>query len=467
VVRQRRIRVGVIGMYRSGKTVLLTSLINHLLNHHPDRLTLGDGQVELGCLKSDLPPADAGFAKFEYGYYRSRLGNRVWPDKTLACSQYRCRLLVKRSEKRHEQIELTLTDMAGERLADLSMADQTYEQWSDSILELFGHLEYQSAAGEYLALAERPGVSADAVVATYRRVLARLIHSFLPLVSPSAFLVDANSKHCDVLDVDSLAATRLSGLDEARQFATLPKPVRERDVETVARFRQHYREYRRQIVEPLAHWFTQCETLLVVTDLTMLLAGGVGMYNGQKQMLSQVVDYLAPGRGPFNRWADRIVRTGSWGRFSAGDLLKLTSAGRLRMSGVRRVAFVATKADKIHVDDHDKLLGLLHDMTRNLAVQGRFTGGLKVEEFVCAAVKSSVSLPEYPFLDARLTTASQNGEADLQRFETAQVPEHWPDKWAAGDFVFPDVFPLMPSNRDLPPRHIGLDRVVNYVLAGQ
>ena len=371
---------------------------------------------------------------------------------------------MKRTEKRREQIELTLTDMAGERLADLSMADQTYEQWSDSILELFGHLEYQSHAAEYLALIEQSGVPADTVVAAYRRVLARLIHDYLPLVSPSTFLVDANNKHCDVLDVDDLATTRLAGLDEARQFAPLPKPIRERDAKTTAQFRKHYQEYRRQIVEPLAHWFTQCETLLVVTDLTMLLAGGVGMYNGQKQMLSQVVDYLAPGRGLLNRWADRVIRTGSLGRLSANHLVAFASLGRLRLPGVRRVAFVATKADKVHVNDHDKLLGLLHDLTRNLAVQGRFVGGLKVEEFVCAAVKSSTSLPDYPFLEGRLETVSPNGGADSQRFKTAQVPEHWPDHWAARDFIFPDIFPLMPANRDQPPRHIGLDRVVNFIL---
>ena len=185
MLQQKKICVGVIGMYRSGKTVLLTSLINHLLNHHPDRLALGDGQVELGCLKSDLPPVDAGFAKFEYGYYRSRLGNRVWPDKTLAAAQYRCRLLVRQTEKRREQIELILTDMAGERLADLSMAGQTYEQWSDSILELFGHLEYQSHVAEYLTLVKQPGTPAEVIVAAYRRVLPRLIHAYLPLVSPS------------------------------------------------------------------------------------------------------------------------------------------------------------------------------------------------------------------------------------------------------------------------------------------
>ena len=218
----------------------------------------------------------------------------------------------------------------------------------------------------------------------------------------------------------------------------LPKLVRERDADTTAQFRRHYYEYRRQIVEPLARWFRQCEALLVVADLTMLLAGGVGMYNGQKQMLSLVVDDLTPGRGFFNRVADRLVRTGSLGRLRANDLLSYASFGRLWLPGVRRVAFVATKADKVHADDHDKLLGLLHDLTRNLAIKGRLAGGGGSKSFsACGQIEHS--LAEYPFLEARLKSASQNGDAS-QRFKTAQVPEHWPDTGRSGNSSFRTSF---------------------------
>ena len=202
MLHRKKIHVGVIGMYGSGKTVLLTSLINHLVSHHPDRLPIGHGKVELGCLKRDLP-VDAGFTKFDYGYYRSCLGTQVWPDKTLASAQYHCRLLVKRTEKQCDQIELTLTDMAGERFAHLSMAGQTYEQWSDSILEPFSNLEYQAPAAEFLGLLEQPGSrpmrSSRPIAACWHR----LIYSYLPLVSPSTFLVDANSRHCEALNVST------------------------------------------------------------------------------------------------------------------------------------------------------------------------------------------------------------------------------------------------------------------------
>ena len=40
-------RIGVIGLYRAGKTVFLTSLINHLQNHDPRILPVGKAQTRI------------------------------------------------------------------------------------------------------------------------------------------------------------------------------------------------------------------------------------------------------------------------------------------------------------------------------------------------------------------------------------------------------------------------------------
>jgi predicted YcjX-like family ATPase len=309
-------------------------------------------------------------------------------------------------------------------------------------------------------------VSADAVIAGYRRLLARLILDCVPSVSPSTFWLDNNSQPCKGADEETLATTGVAGLDEARQFAPLPKAVRERAPEIAATLRRNYDEYRREIAMPLAHWFRSSDVLLVLIDITMLLAGGVGMYNGQKRMLRQVVDYLAPGRSWMNRLTDAVTRTMSGGRFSANDVVGLASARRLRMAGVRRLAFVATKADKVHDNDYGKLLGLLHDLTRNLAVQGRHLGNLRVEEFACAAVKSTAKLDEYPYLEGYKDQASQNGVTGSGRFPTGKVPANWPERWEKKDELFPtfDVLPRMPDKYDLAPRQYGLNRVFDFVL---
>jgi uncharacterized protein len=342
MIHQKKIRVGVIGMYQSGKTVLLTALINHLLNHDPDRLSLGTDHTEIGFLGDDLG-LNAGFDKFPYLDHRSRLGNQAWPRKTFACSQYRCRVALRQKGKRVRRIDLTLTDMAGERLADLPMAGRDYAQWSDTTLELLDTEEYSRHAAEYLELLERPDVTTEEIVAGYRRTLAKLILAKLPLVSPSTFLLNQHGGYCEARDENGMVDKRAAGLDGARQFAPLPNSVRQRRGEAAAEFARRYIEYRREVVLPLTHWFTVCDTLLVLADLTMLLAGGAGMYNGQTHMLRLALEHLVPGRGRLNRLFDWAVRKSTLDRLNANDVLSLATARRLRLPGVRRLAFVATK----------------------------------------------------------------------------------------------------------------------------
>jgi predicted YcjX-like family ATPase len=74
-------RVGVVGLYNSGKTVLLTSLINHIQDHDPDRFPLRNAQTR--TRKFTVLQPDAEWAAFNYTGHRDALVNRgKWPAKT-------------------------------------------------------------------------------------------------------------------------------------------------------------------------------------------------------------------------------------------------------------------------------------------------------------------------------------------------------------------------------------------------
>jgi predicted YcjX-like family ATPase len=79
-VRTADIRIGVVGLYASGKTVFLTSLINHLRNHDPGRFRLGDGTVTLRKFREHTPEPDWG--QFEYERFRDAFVGKCWPGKT-------------------------------------------------------------------------------------------------------------------------------------------------------------------------------------------------------------------------------------------------------------------------------------------------------------------------------------------------------------------------------------------------
>jgi len=459
----KRVRVGVVGLYQAGKSVFMTSLINHLRQHDRARLPVGGGRIKLNWI-TDLAPRD-GIPRFAYERHRNRLGGMQWPDKTLEVSEYRC--LFTRSDRGHTTVDLSLTDIPGERLADMTMAGRAYDQWSDMILELLADTtEYRAHAEAYLALMSCPKTPAEEVVKSYRQLMGRLIFDYLPVVTPSSFLIDPSGRYVEPelvrsRDVEAMAATRVSGLDGPREFAPLSASWRTARPEVNSAFVRAYADYQRQIVRPLAEGLRDCDQLVVLIDLTMLLAGGVGMYNGNKQMLRQLLAYVDPGQGTGLALAHTLVHGLSAGRMRAADLVHTLTGGALRLNSVRRIAFVATKADKIHEQDRTKLLHLLEDMTRDLVSAARHRTNLKVGHFVCAAVNSTESLAEYPYLTARLPEK----EEQPQKYAPSTIPEQWPESWQVGDFRFPNVVPWMPANRDAPPRHIEMDRLWNFLLS--
>ena len=130
-VKTTECRVGVVGLYNAGKTVLLTSLINHLQDHDPDRFPLGNPQTRVRKFAA-LPP-DEGWDPFNYAGCRDALvhGGR-WPGKTRDRSQYVCKF--ERSDWTFSDCLLKLFDLPGERIADAAMAGRTYAEWSDHLL---------------------------------------------------------------------------------------------------------------------------------------------------------------------------------------------------------------------------------------------------------------------------------------------------------------------------------------------
>ena len=443
-------RIGVVGMYRAGKTVFMTSLINHLIRHDPMRFPLGKGDVSLGNFKR--LPARNGWKEFDYERYRSVLHTRrTWPDKSLAGQQYNCSF--SRSDWPNTTINLSLVDLAGERLADMCMAQNGYDEWSDLVFGLMSNgLEYQSHVGGYLSLFEEsapapPGP--DDILRQYRLALARCCLAYLPVITPSSLLLDAGGNYVSQRTAGEIADNRVVGLDKERQFAPLPKHFRREHPDLARQFAQRYGQYRQQVVMPLARWLSDCHQLVVLMDLGGLLAGGLGAYHGAQLLIEELLDWVDPGRG-------------LWGQM-ASLLLKPMSGGRFSLPGVTRLAFVAAKADKVHASDRHKLLALLRDM-----VSARISGlqedlKLKVEYFVCASVKSTASRPDGSL--EGVPAFAKGGEAKLSVFKPSSLPHTWPGNWPAGEYNFPDVLPLMPARRDLAPSHIGLNRVAEFLLA--
>ena len=434
-------RVGVVGLFQSGKTTFLTSLIAHLRAHDPAALHLGDG-VDVHP-PVELEPEE-GFARFAFDAHRARLAREQrWPDKTAAVSQYRADVGITVKGRRRD-VRLSLLDCPGERLADLPMAGRTYAQWSDWMLDQLAAPQNRAHAAPILSATGAGEGDAGAVLLAYRRSLAALALAYTPIASPSFFVLDESGEEVprQHRDVAWMAEHRIAGLDADRQFAPMSEAHRARCPEMAARFERHYNAYRAHAALPLARWLKRCHHLVVLVDIPMVLAGGLGMLRAHAALIDQILAYTDPGFGPL------------------GELARLaTGAVGLPLGGVRRLTFVAAKADAVSAEDRVKLDALLRQLVRpSVRRHEAASEHLDVEYLIVSAIKSTGATA-----DGRLVGALPGAGGADSSFSVSRVPDRWPaEDWGA--YRFTGVAPKFPANELYPPPHSGMHLAARSIL---
>ena len=438
-------RIGIVGLYASGKTVFLTSLIDHLRHHSPGGdFRLGrDGRTRIRKF-TPLEPEN-GWQRFPYETARKRLVHgEKWPEKSTERMQFACSF--ERSDW-YSRVNLKIYDLPGERIADVPMAGRDFAEWSEVTLTRFrSDKGYEEQASQFLSLLKEPGsLREQLTVRAYKHALAELALRFKGYVSPSSFLLDQHGSYAIHDSTENLVRKRFVGLDEEHQFAPLPPDASENNPELYRTFRKRYRAYRDKIATPIAAALKRCHGLIVLVDIPMLLTGGVGMYNDNKQMITGLLNVLNPGQGRTRAILNRL-----------GEALL---PHQWRPSAITRLAFAAGKVDRVHPMDRDRVLHLLKRMVRQPAED---IDGAKVGFWNCCAVKSTEAISD---TERRLCAVLDDGHADEERkYTVSEVPEDWPLSWEPGTYSFPSVRPKVPQRIDSPPRQQNLDRILDFVM---
>jgi predicted YcjX-like family ATPase len=453
----RKNRVAVLGMLRSGKTALMISLINHLLNHDRDRFPIGDGKSN--WLAKEMPNNT-----FPYPRYRHQLANGRWHDKTLAVSEYA--LQAQPSQGRGRPVKLELVDVPGERLMDLMIARSSYETWSDQMLKTFEATpEFDSHTHAFRQQQQQinsdSSTAEQTLIEAYRRCLVSLVTDAIPLVAPSTFLIDEHGRHApdvepvkSALDnndtdaaVKALCATQAAGLKRGEEFAPLSRASRNRLPELHKLFRHRFNQYRKQIAAPLAKQIGQVDTMVVLTDIARLLSHESGYYNVNETLLQKMIECLDPG-------------------FKLGQRLAFLGAGGYTNRHATKIAFVASQADRVLADDHSNLRELLMEMTQPVrnAINWQWKPPA-IDHFVCAAIRSTkpVTANGEPAL-ATVSETDDDGGGQPRGCRPSRVPECW-EQWVKSDgYQFPHPPPDVSTARVVPPRQIGLDQLATFIL---
>jgi predicted YcjX-like family ATPase len=333
------VRVGVTGLARSGKTVLLTSLAANLQ-------AAASGVPALPALRERLagrsirvrlaPSGAESMPRFDYTTHLAALAADPphWPARTDAVS-----LLALDVDVDHagaaamlppRRLRLQLLDYPGEWLLDLPLLRQGFAEWSAATLE---RLARHPQAGGFLAFAANlpRGAGADETLARQGHVLyARALRHLrdevgLSLLQPGRFLMPPPGPPPPWLGFFPLAGSSpLAGL--------------------LARRYDAYREAVRR--ELLAPGLGRLDRLVVLADVLSALHAGPAAFAEAAEALGAVAATLRGRRA----WWDALA--------------PLLAALWPAMAGVQRVAYCASKSDHVASRQRGNLAALVRDMTR-------------------------------------------------------------------------------------------------------
>ena len=428
-LRPRTVRIGVTGLARAGKTVLLTALAAHLLS--PGAL---GGKIR----STRLAPAGAGpIPRFDHARHLAALAADPprWPDRTDAVSLLALDLEFGGDLLPARQVRLELLDYPGEWLLDLPLLGQPFDSWSVATLARLDRPAVAPATRDFLAFARALPTRAaadDGLAAAghalYATVLRRLRDEHgLSLLQPGRFLMPAPGP-----------------TPPWQTFFPLPGASPLADL-----LRRRYDAYveaaRDALVSPL---FGQVDRLVVLADLLGALHTGPDSFADAQAALAAAAAAL---------------------RFQSSWLSMLASLATFRLPPriITRVAYAASKADHVSDRQRGNLAALTASLTGQSATRAA-DAGARQASFAIASIRCTEDFVWT--LDGHPVSAVRGrllGTDRLTRSYPGEVPDRppGPDFWAHPFLALPDFEPpRLPGTPRAGIPNIGLDAMLGFLL---
>ncbi len=451
-----RVRLGVTGLSRSGKTVFTTAFVHQLLDggRLPVLAAAAQGRIAKARLM-EQPDADVPRFPYEANLAGMTGPERAWPPSTQRIAELRLAIDYERASgwrKGPAQLLVDIVDYPGEWLLDLALLNQTYAQWSRATLGLGApdrrRQLVETLRGELAALdPDQPAQdeALAAAAASFRAYLRALRDDpeRTATVPPGRFLMPGD----------------LEG-SPALTFAPLPLPPDRppfRPGSAAAIMERRYDAYRSIVAEPFfMDHFARLDRQIVLVDVLSALDGGPAAVADLERALDEVLAAFRTGRNNL--------------------------ATALFTPRADRVLFAATKADHLHHSQHDRLEAILSHLVARAMKRAAGSGG-KVATVALAAVRATreatvregrkdwATVVGTPVAGERVGDETFDGdeEAALWSGELPETPEAiFSGALAPGSLRFPRLRPP-PATTDAAGRlqplpHIRLDRALDFLL---
>ncbi|WP_332683054.1 YcjX family protein [Bosea sp. (in: a-proteobacteria)] len=356
-----RLRIGVTGLSRSGKTVFTTALIQNLVEgaRLPVLKAAAEGRIARVRL---APQPDADVPRFPYEAHRAALSgpDRRWPDSTRRISELRLEIDYERAQgwfRGPATLTLDIVDYPGEWLLDLALIGQDYAGWSAQAITDARKSHRLAVAApwlEDLKTRDPAGpvdeMAAEAASERFKAYLAAL------RADPEAVAVTPPGRFLMPGDLDGSPALTFAPLELAPGVMPAPGTL-------AGLMAERFEAYKRLVVTPFfREHFARLDRQIVLVDALAALDAGPAALADLETALGQALSAFAVGR---NSWLSSLF------------------APR-----IERVLFAATKADHIHHTSHDRLANVMSHLVARAA--GKAQGaGAKVEAMAFAAIRAT------------------------------------------------------------------------------
>jgi predicted YcjX-like family ATPase len=403
------LRVGVSGLARAGKTALLTSIAANLLAFGQNVPCLPALATALSGrrLRVRLAPSGADdLPRFDYARHLAALAADPprWPERTDAASLLALDLVLDRTgllaNLPPRRLRLEFLDYPGEWLLDLPLLRQDFASWSEAALRRIDRAEAAGFLAFVRALPAGAGVDEDLAQTGHRLYCTALLRlrdeAHLSLLQPGRFLMPPPG-----------AAPPWMAFFPYTGHGPLAGLLR-------ARYDAYRDSVRRELLSPL---FGRLDRLVVLADLLSALHAGPEAYADVAAALGEASAAL--------RWQ------AAWPGF-LGVLNRIALPDFLQPGGIRRVAYVASKADHVAERQRGNLARLVAALTHR-ADATQPTRALAVasirctEDIVWTLEGHPVSAVRGRVLGEQRATRSYPGEVP----ETPPGPGFWTHRFLA------------------------------------
>ncbi len=423
-------KIGIIGDANCGKTVFLTSL---LWNLEAAQLYLGKKhEIPTNFELDSLPKLDSDH-RFDYaGNQRYLKDQNKWPAKTtteyaLAKCSYKLR--------GHLPYNITFLDIPGDRMADILIWQKSsYAEWSAATLDTWRSDPLLSKFFKpFIDSIETHNTAISQLTWTFKVGLRSMYDDFIPQISPSTLYFAVGDKKTATLETDEALMNRpiWKDGDEVRDFFPLPwdwKKASADSKEIYAKCEKNYEQYRKKVVVPLFKQIASCDGFIYCIDILGILAQSPTAFHRTQEEINSFMNTVMPGL--FGKLIDTISRN------------------------PMRIAFVATKSDKVYDENLAHLENLLKDIVRPYR-----KAEINDEYFTCTAWKSTTKKNGFAICDVMI-----NKEKKIAIIQIPPLPDAFDNNWNGEDYQLLETS-MIPIKVDAkPPQQTGIDSILNFVI---